>query len=387
VLPAFGGETDIGFKFGAFAQLARFRDELEPYAWRAQLQAEASVQDGATGTEFPYRESNFRIDWPHAIKDRLRVMTELTYLRTTNRGYYGVGNDSHARQLWEGLEEGSDEFVRARRFYQYDGTTPHLRATALVRMGGSWRWFADVSLRWVLINTYVGSLLDHDTSQGAAGGQQLWGTDESLQPVPATGVVFDSRDHETVPRIGHYHEASVRCGPGGFGAQPYCGFNVTLRGYLPLAGEKLSLAARMLGDVVTARAPLLELSGFGGIAGASSLAGARGIRGIPSGRYHGRTKVIGNFEARSFLLPFTVGDQRCSLGLAAFADAGRVWTEPLASVEALDGRGWGIHWGLGAGPRLRWGDALVIRFDVAYSPDGEALGVAPAMYVDVQPVL
>jgi hypothetical protein len=387
LLPAFGGDTDVGFKFGAFAQLARFRDDIKPYAWRAQLLGEASVDDGPTGTEFPYREGYLKVDIPRAWGDSLRLLTELSYLRTTNRGYYGLGNSSHAEKLWAGIPEGTDDFVRARRRYQYDGTMRQARAVALMNITSEWRWFGDVALRWAQVDTYEGSLLERDIGQGAGSGQSLWGTGQYVQPQFAAGIVYDTRDHETVTTTGQYHDVSIRCAPRGSGAEPYCGVNLTARGYVPIAAENLSIGARVLGDVLTDRVALMELSRYGGIAAGPSVGGTRGIRGIPQGRYHGRTKLIGNIELRSFLLSFALGDQKLALGLAAFADAGRVWTDALSSVESLDGSGWGMHWGAGAGPRLRWGDSLVIRADIAYSPEGAAIGASPAVYIDVEPVM
>ena len=387
-LPTFGGDTDVGFKFGSFVQIARYRDGIQPYAWRARLLGEASVREEATGTEFPYRELYVRIDWPQAWSKSLRLLTEVGYLRTTNLGYYGIGNASHSSELWAGLEEGTDAFVQARRTYQYDGTTPQLRGMALWELSGAWHWFGDATLQWVHIGTYEGSLLQRDLARSGHGGPHLWGADEYVQPLFASGFAHDSRDHETMTTSGQFHDVSVRCAPRGFGAEPYCGLNATFRGFLPIAGEKLSLAGKLLGDVLTDRAPLIELSRYyGGLQRGSSFGGTRGIRGAPQGRWHGRTKALASVEVRSFLLPFHIGSIGCNLGLAAFFDAGRVWTGAFASDPELDGKGLGIHWGAGAGPRLRWGDSLIIRFDLAYSATGEEIGVVPGFYVDVEPVM
>lgn len=387
MLPAFGGDTDLGFKFGAFFQLARFQDDLRPYAWRAQALAEASVLEGATGTEFPYRETYLKIDWPQAAGGAFRLLTEVSYLRTTNRGYYGVGNSSTAQPGWKDLQEGSDAYVQARRLYQYDGSTPSIRTAVLFPIGASWKLVADAALRWVLIHAYEGSLLQRHIAQGPGAGQKLWGTGEYVQPLLAAGFAYDTRDHESATTTGQYHDVSVRCAPRFPDAEPYCGANLTLRGYVPIAAEKLSLAGRLVGDVVTDRAPLLELSRYGGIAGGPSVAGSRGIRGVPQGRLQGRTKVIANLELRSFFVSFQAGDTRLALGAAAFVDAGRVWTGAFESVQPLDGRGLHPHWGAGGGPRMRWGDALVIRADIAYAPLGAAIDASPAFYFEVEQVM
>jgi hypothetical protein len=38
-------------------------------------------------------------------------------------------------------------------------------------------------------------------------------------------------------------------------------------------------------------------------------------------------------------------------------------------------------------PRLRWGDSLLIRADVAHAPLGADVGAAPAIHVDVKQVM
>jgi hypothetical protein len=144
VLPAVAHDADVGFKFGAFTQLARFRDEERPYAWRAQLLAVMSVRDGATGTEFPYREIFVRFDRPRFLIEPLRLFVHLGYLRTTNLGYFGVGNATPAEPSWRDYPTGSEGYVAARRFYQFDGVAPVARLTARYRLFPNWQAMADL---------------------------------------------------------------------------------------------------------------------------------------------------------------------------------------------------------------------------------------------------
>lgn len=382
LLPAIAQDADVGFKFGVFTQLARFQGDQKPYAWRAQVLAAASVRDGATGTEFPYREAYLRLDKPHALVEPLRIAIHLGYLRTTNLGYFGLGNASSAEALWRGLPAGSEEYVRARHFYQYDGVAPVARLGARYRIARGWQAMAELNLQWVTVNVYQGSLLERDLAAPSGPGFPLG---KGLQPRVTAGMVYDTRDHETAPSQGAYHDASVRCGGAVSEGDTYCAVNLSLRGYRGLAGPYLSLAGRLLGDFALGAPPLAELTRYGGVEGGTGPGGARGIRGVPQGRLAGKGKVIGNLEVRSFFLPFAIGTQRFWLGAVAFADAGRVWAEGL-SDSPRDG-GFRVHWGAGGGPRLRWGDALLIRADVAYAPLGADLGATPAIYVDVEMVM
>jgi hypothetical protein len=382
VLPVIAQDADVGLKLGGFVQLARFRDEVTPYAWRMQWFAAASVRDGATGTEFPYREAFFRIERPHTFVPPLRVLVHLGYLRTTNLGYFGIGNATPAAPLWLGLPEGSDAYVQARRYYQFDGATPTARFNGRYRLAPAWEAMAETSLQWVTINVFSGSLLAQD--QAAAGGPGF-PLGRGLHAFATLGLIFDSRNHETAATRGFFHDGSFRCGGVTREREGYCAANLTLRGYFGILGEKLSVAARMVGDVELGHPPLIELARYGGLENGSGPGGSRGIRGVPQGRLAGKTKVIGNLELRSFFLPFTVGSQRFSFGAVAFADAGRVWSEAF-SPSPSDG-GFRLHWGAGGGPRLRWGDSLLLRADVAYAPLGAELHAVPGVYVDIEQVM
>jgi hemolysin activation/secretion protein len=98
------------------------------------------------------------------------------------------------------------------------------------------------------------------------------------------------------------------------------------------------------------------------------------VRGVPAQRYYGKVKVFGNLEAIGELLPFTVKDKPFILGAAVFLDAGRTWTELGQSNPQLDGTGLGLKYGVGAGLRLQQGRTMLLRFDVAWSPDANPIG-------------
>jgi hypothetical protein len=380
LLPIVAQDADVDVLLGVFAQLARFRDDRKPYAWRVQTMALVSFREGATGTEMPYREAFVRFDRPSLWGKPLRLQLQLGYLRTTNLGYFGLGNATPAEAGWQSLPEGSPEYVQSRRYYQFDGVTPSGRLAVRLRLAPTWEIVWEGSLQWVDVRAYEGSLLARDrVAEGGPG----FSLGEGWQPRLAMGLVYDSRDHETVATRGQYHDFSVRCG-GVVRDDAYCGLNLTLRAYRALWGQYLSLAGRWLGDLELGNPSLIELSRYGGIESGSGPGGSRGIRGVPQGRLAGKGKVIANLELRSFFLAFSLGSQRFVLGGAAFADAGRVWATSSPSVQDGSFR---LHWGVGGGPRLRWGDALLIRADVAYAPLGASLGAAPAVYVTVDAVM
>jgi hypothetical protein len=387
VLPVVAGDTDVGLKLGAFTQLARFRGGIEPYAWRAQALGAVSIQKTGESTQSPYREAALHLDWPAVGAPVLRPSFALAYLRTTNRGYFGIGNDRSAERLWADLPAGSDAWIAARRVYQYDGTTIRAVANVIGNPVPHVRTLSSVRFERTLIDVYSGSRLENDIANGPGGGDRLYGVSDYDAILFGVGIALDTRDHETVPTRGQDLQLAMRWSPGAFDSEPYVGGTLHLRSWLPILGPDLVLGARLVVDVLSERAPLMELGRYGGFDGGYGPGGAMGVRGIPAGRLLGRTKLIGNLEARSMFLPFRVGSERFVLGAAAFADAGRVYTGTFSSAEELDGSRWKVHPGFGGGPRIRWGDSLLIRADVAYAPLGAEIGAAPGIYVDVEHIL
>ena len=148
------------------------------------------------------------------------------------------------------------------------------------------------------------------------------------------------------------------------------------RNYLSIVDEYLVAALRLKADLLMGHVPFSTLPGVGGLSYHPGVGDARGVRGVPSNRYSGKIKVLGNFELRSIFWRFNIKSTRFGLGACAFFDAGRVWADFKHSE--LDGSGPGIKFGTGGGPQLLWGESLVIRFDVAYSPDASPV----AFYIE-----
>jgi hemolysin activation/secretion protein len=84
--------------------------------------------------------------------------------------------------------------------------------------------------------------------------------------------------------------------------------------------------------------------------------------------------VFENLEFRSDLWHFTLKKKALVLGLAAFVDGGRAWTELFHPHPELDGTGLGLKYGMGCGLRLQEGKTFVVRADLAWSPDARPVG-------------
>jgi len=372
VLPALGYNPDTGLDIGVFTHVVQLDPEVHPYRWRVRGQVQTSIlfEDGI---ELPRYEHYLRLDLPGLPDEESRLRLDVTWKRQLNVGYFGVGNDSRA----------GDPAVDGDGYHEFRAESLRGKVILERQLGRpAWRGLTGVELEHVDVDTYGGSLLAHDVALARNAGEEVAGTGLFTLLVFQLGLVLDTRDHETFPTRGLFHDLVVRAAPSSGDGTAWGGLTYTTRFYVPIFEDDVVVATRALGDVLVGDAPLMELARYGGLLPAEALGGSDGVRGITGGRFIGKTKILGNAELRALLLPFRLFREDMNLGAAAFFDTGRVWTDTLAPDRDLDGSGLGLHWGAGAGARLRWGDALLVRLDAAHSPNTKDFGGGPvAIYL------
>ncbi len=364
VLPALGYDPDTGFDLGIFTHVAQLDPHVHPYRWRLRGQLQTSIL-ARERVEFPRYENYVRYDRPAFLDSRSRLRLDLTWFRQLNAGYFGLGNRSPA----------GDPRILGDDYHEYRLEAVYGKAIVERQMGGpSWRVMTGVALARIDVDTYVGSLLARDVHRAAARGDVVPGEPIFTALVGQLGLVLDTRDHETFPTCGLYHDLVARAAPALGDGPAWGGVTYTARFYQPLVADRLVLAVRALSDVLFGEAPLSELARHGGLLDAVAFGGASGVRGITGGRFIGKTKAIASAEIRARLLPFRLFGEHMNLGAATFYDTGRVWTRSLAPDPELDGSGLGLRWGGGVGARLLWGESLLIRLDLAHSPNTDDFG-------------
>ncbi len=400
LLPALAFDSDLGFGFGALGTLAQFHPGYRPYKWRIQWLLFATTKRGADGDlTLPYHEDYIRLDMPGLLDDRLRLNGQLRFRRFSNTGYYGLGNAAPDEMPWEDFdpETQEEEYLRARRYYQYDRIYPSIELNARLPL-----WdrstaartkrleaFVGGNIIYNIINLYDQSKLSEDLAlsqtpspDGATLAEMLYGVEDHLVVLGNVGLLWDTRDDEYTPTRGMFAELSARISPGVDAGLRYAGLFASASYFVPLHGEHLVLGVRGLTDVLLGKAPIYEMALFGVLRPLEGPGGGWSLRGARRFRYHGKIKLITNVEVRSQFLPFRVLGQRFHLGALLFADAGRVFTDlqPVTLAgEDLDGGFWEFKAGLGAGLRLKWGDTLVIRAEPAFSPTDGTSG----FYLDI----
>ena len=377
LVPYVAGSTDAGVAFGLIWVLADLEKGYDPYRWRLRARFMMSIRDGPEGVDTPEHNDGLQLDLPARTGDRLRLTVAASFQRWATAGYFGIGNATRREPDAVVEEAESAPGGEHGRRYQHTRAEAWARINARFDIGRDWALRAGFQLRYVVPDAYGGSLFGEQaraSRQGVPGATRLRGTTEHVIGQLALGVLYDSRDDEIAPTRGMFHEVAVRVAPGGLtgNRMTFAGITVNARFYQSIYRDWLVFAGRAFADLLFGAVPYHEMSSGGAFERMHMLAGPEGVRGPPIGRYYGRAKVLSNVELRSMLYAFDVGDQHFRLGLTAFFDAGRVWAVYEHAPE-LDGTGLGLKWGVGLGPRLQWGETVLLRLDVAYSPDAADL--------------
>jgi hypothetical protein len=362
--PLVGGDSDIGFQFGAVATLTRFDGGVVPYLWNMDFVLAASVKDGPHGGEIAQQTYLWNWDVPALLSGRVRLNPLVAYERTINDGYFGLGNASSAERP-AGIAGASG------RYFQFIYDEARARELARIEMSGPWALMVGPNFRIVEPGVYAGSKLAEDTS-GALGAPVVEGARPLGIASFAAGFVFDSRDNEIFTRRGQFHQVSLRYAEGfplSSGIR-YEQASAILAWFSPL-GRDFVFALRSVLDFKFGNIPFYDLFSAGPFITADMPGGPEGVRGVPVGRYLGPIKAVANAEIRTLGAPLHLFGGSFRFGGALFADTGRVWSDYSLS-SPLDGNGLGLKYGAGAGAYLLWGQVAIFRMDVAYSPDAIA---------------
>jgi hypothetical protein len=361
--PLIGGDSDIGFEFGAVGTLSYFGDGVKPYRWNMDLLLSLSVKRGPNGPEIAQQNYLWQIDIPGLMGGRLRLNPEVSYNHTINYGYFGLGNAS------SGAPPPATN-PNPGRYYEWIESFVQVRSSARLQIEGPVSALFAVQYLQVTPTVYADSLLAKDeVTSNPDGAPLIRGTTALSLPSLAAGFGYDTRDDEIFPHRGMLHEVGVRVEQGipFDGGVRYAEAGAILRGFVPLVGP-LVLAGRLVANFQFGDVPFYDLFQAGPFDQKEMPGGSAGIRGVPVGRYLGPIKLIGNIEVRAMFFEFTVLKQRFSIGNDVFFDTGRVWSN-YSFNSPLDGSGIGLKYGVGAGIYVLWGQAAMLRIEAAYSPD------------------
>jgi outer membrane protein assembly factor BamA len=366
VLPAVGGDTDIGVGGGGLFDVARVKPYVEPYAWRVEGSAFIAFKVRDEALRVTYQDYFFQWTAPHALTDRLRLEVRPSFTMEPTQKYFGLGNA--APDVREGRAYENDT-----RYFEYGRTRASLQVTARVRLSGPLHAQVSPSYTQNWLDAREDSALTTDLRTGGPKVRELLGDLRTHGVVRFEyGIVWDTRNDEVSTAKGAFHHVKLRLSPGGSEEVPYRygQANVTARFYVTPV-RAVTFAIRLVGDFLFGSPPFYELARY---EDTFAFGGANGVRGIPAQRYYGKIKAFGNFEARFRVAEFSLLGKASKLGVVAFVDGGRLWAD-YRDTASLDGPLMNLKYGVGGGFRLQQGETFLLRADVAWSPDARPIGV------------
>ena len=285
------------------------------------------------------------------------VFLQLSLERDMRTRYYGFGNDSVYHRKYTDPQSPS---FRDEDYYYYVLERPRGIFRLLRQLRGPLSMSAGFGV---------------ERAQVSRHGERSYYAEEGTPDGVVDGVTgfasltlqWDSRDDETLPRRGVFHEWSYETSRnsllGLFFAQiNYRRYTVTDARYWPLS-DRLTLAQRTIFETLKGAVPLYAYGEIGGSRRIKGLGGGDSLRGFDSQRFTDNLRFISNSELRYHLRSSRVARQHLEWQGALFMDAGRVW--PALDKLTLND----MHLTAGAGARLFWNADFVIRLDVGFSSE------------------
>ncbi len=362
-VPLVGGDTDVGVGAGFLGSVALPAPEQPvPFDWRFEGGAFLTVKNThAKGLEFPYFQGYLSFAQPALLERRLRLDIRLDHVSEANMRYFGIGNAS-VRPAGENADR--DLHTRKRPTLSARGRL-NLPYSTFAGLGAS------VSQNWISVRP--SSILARDLSEGPPEVRRwLRGTNNHGVLLLEAITGFDTRDNSIDPSRGQYHQLTFRASPRVLSNYPfpYQQLNAAARFYFPVSELRSVLVFWATFDALIGSPPFYELARFDET---FAIGGNQGVRGVPGQRYYGTVKAMNSVELRTRVAQFSWLEKPWAIGIATFADSGRLWADFKQRPE-LDGSGLGLKYGIGAGLRVHQGKTFVVRADVAWSPDARPIG-------------
>lgn len=363
-VPVAGGDSDVGLGVGEVADWARLEPgHPQPFKWRLENGAFITFNVQQGDVIVPFQDYYFLLTWMDLGPGHVRLDVRPAFTDERTLKYYGIGNASKLPPPTVDIRD-----------TEYRRIHPTLLVEARSNLGG--HWYA------LLGNVYTQNWLDVPPASLLARDRQLGtpevksfmrGFESHAVDLIELALQYDSRDSEIVTRGGMFDFLEARLSPSvpGWLPYPYVQIDATAQFYTTPIPRWLTIAWRGVADVMMGDPPTYELARFDET---PAIGGGKAVRGVPAQRYYGKVKLFENLEVRSELYPFKLGGKSLVLGVVAFLDAGRTWTEISRAHPDLDGTGWGLKYGAGGGLRLQEGQTFVVRADVAWSPDAQPVG-------------
>ncbi len=397
-LPVVAYDADLGFQYGALAQLNDFGDGTIYPDYKHMIYAEWSRYTKGTGV------NQIFYDTKSLLPRHLRMTVDVSYLTEKALDFYGFnGYDAAYHEEYTNDEDPVDYISRV--YYKYE----RKQWRAILDFQGritsqKFRWLAGISY----YNFKIGQVDIESLNKGKSEEDKLPDTtllydyyvkngliskDEKNGGqffYIKTGLIYDTRDNEPAPNKGLWDEIVLLTAPPiGDVKSAFARFEITHRQYIPVVHDKFTFAYRLAyqGTISGKDAapfyiqPLL-INSFSTATNNDGLGGAKSLRGIKRNRVVGDGALLANLELRYKIWQTKLLKQNFYIGAVAFGDYGKVVQYRDLDLRLLEGTPeydrnfepdaenskFG-HIGYGAALRFVLSDNFIVAVDYGFAGD------------------
>jgi outer membrane protein assembly factor BamA len=384
-LPVVAYDSDLGFKYGGFANFYYFGDGSTYPKYLHNIGIEISRTTKGSGINQLFFDSE------NVFKKPIRITADLSYLTEQALDFYGF-NGSEA-MYYSGFEDDVSAFYKSRMYYRH--------ARELFRftfdfqgniIPGKLRWLAGYGNYTHNISSVdieqlnkgkadedklpdVPSLYDEYVNIGIIGQKEA---DGGMVNLIKAGIIYDTRDNEACPMSGIWTELLFATAPRFLfnSEHPYTKLIFIHRQYFTLVKEKVSFAYRLgYQGTIDGQAPFymqsLMLSSYSPSVIVEGLGGAKSLRGIMRNRIVGEGFAWGNFCLRWKFFRTRMFKQNFYVALNAFTDMGSVVQKhPIDySLTTIEEKNDKIHLTYGGGMHFAMNENFVLSANYGLTPN------------------
>jgi outer membrane protein assembly factor BamA len=342
VLPAVTYDSDLGFQYGALAEVSNYGDGSRYPEYLDHFYMEASRYTKGSGIYRIMYESFRLVPGIHLVSD-------ISYLPDQANHFYGFnGYKSVYNSKW--MDEDETAVYRSRMFYRFERNLFRFKTDLKGKLAGEHlKWSAGFAFQNFMLGSVDIEKLNKNRKVPLPSLAAEPGLFEiyrdSLGLINANeanggwvntlrcGLEYDSRDNRKNPMKGTWTEAGIEVSPGFAGNDwSFSRLYITHRQYFTLKKEKLALAYRLnYQTTLSGTLPFFYqsqvITSF--LTGATNegLGGVSTLRGVRRNRVIGDGFFYGNVELRWKPLNFKLLNQDVYIGLNAFYDFGMITRE------------------------------------------------------------
>jgi hypothetical protein len=398
-LPVVAYDADLGFQYGALAQLNDFGDGTIYPDYKHMIYVEWSRYTKGTGV------NQIFYDTKSLLPRHLRMTVDVSYLTEKALDFYGFNGYDAAYHTDYTDDEDPDDYI-SRVYYKFD--RKQLR-TILDFQGRitsqKFRWLAGLSYYNFTIGTVDidrlnkgkdeedklpdSTLLLYDkyVNYGLIGeGEKDGGNIFYIK----TGLIYDTRDNEPAPNKGLWDEIILLTAPPiGSVESTYARFEITHRQYIPLVQNRLTLAYRLAYQgTISGKEPApffvqsLLINSFSNATNNDGLGGAKSLRGIKRNRVVGDGTLLANVELRYKIWQTKLFKQNFYIAAIGFTDYGKIVQYRDVDLSLIEGtpdydnnfepdgeKNQFGHLGYGAALRFVLNDNFIVAVDYGFAGD------------------